>query len=47
MNPRNTWADKNKYDQTAKQLANMFIKNFEQFAESISGNIILSGPNKF
>jgi phosphoenolpyruvate carboxykinase (ATP) len=47
LDPRNTWADKDKYDKTAKELANMFIKNFEQFAESMDGKIISSGPNKF
>ena len=47
LNPRNTWNDKNKYDETAKKLANMFIKNFEQFAEGTSEEIRKSGPNKF
>lgn len=44
LNPRNTWADKDKYDKTAKKLANMFIKNFEQFKNDISEEIIKSGP---
>lgn len=33
LNPVNTWADKNKYDKKANELAKAFLENFKQFGE--------------
>ena len=42
--PRNTWANKDEYDKTAKKLAQMFIDNFKQFEEGTDEEIINAGP---
>lgn len=42
--PRNTWADKDAYDQKARELAASFAKNFEEFADRLDPKIAASGP---
>ena len=44
LNPRNTWSDKELYDQTANGLAAKFVKNFEKFAEGTSSDILDASP---
>ena len=42
--PKNTWADKTEYDQKAKQLAQLFITNFEKYKDGVSAEIIAASP---
>lgn len=44
LNPRNTWADKAAYDAQANKLANMFVKNFEQYASGVDEEILSAAP---
>ncbi len=44
LNPRNTWADKSAYDAQANKLANMFVKNFEQYATGVDTEILAAAP---
>jgi phosphoenolpyruvate carboxykinase (ATP) len=44
LDPRNTWADKNAYDDKARSLAAMFRKNFAQFEDQASEDILAGGP---
>jgi phosphoenolpyruvate carboxykinase (ATP) len=44
LNPISTWADKNTYKEEANRLATKFIKNFEQYAAGVSGEIAGAGP---
>lgn len=44
LNPRETWTDKDTYDKTANNLAEQFVKNFEQFASETSAEILAAAP---
>ena len=44
LNPRETWADKNAYDETANNLAAKFVANFDKFAAETSADILAAAP---
>ena len=44
LTPRQTWADPADYDRTAQKLAEMFIANFEKFAEHVDNEVQAAGP---
>ena len=42
--PRNTWFDRDAYDEQSRHLARLFVENFEQYKEGSSEAIINAGP---
>lgn len=44
LKPKNTWKDKESYDEYAQKLADMFKENFEQFKEHVSEKVKAAGP---
>jgi len=44
LDPRNTWENKNEYDEKAKLLAHRFIENFKKYEGEVSREILASAP---
>ena len=44
LNPKNTWADKVAYDNTARNLAQQFIANFEKYASGVTEEVMAAAP---
>jgi phosphoenolpyruvate carboxykinase (ATP) len=44
LDPRSTWADKEEYDQTAQKLVQLFVDNFEQFADHVDESVRQAAP---
>jgi phosphoenolpyruvate carboxykinase (ATP) len=45
LDPRNTWSDKEAYDEKAKYLATLFVKNFEKYAGGVNEEVLAAAPN--
>ncbi len=44
LTPINTWADKSAFDEKAKYLAGLFLKNFEKYASGVSAEVLAAAP---
>ena len=44
LNPKNTWANKDEFDATAKKLSQAFRDNFESYADVASEELLNAGP---
>jgi phosphoenolpyruvate carboxykinase (ATP) len=44
LDPQNTWPDQDAYAERARELAHMFQKNFERFADSVPAEVLEAGP---
>ena len=44
LDPQSTWADPAAYEEQARELARMFVKNFERFADSVPSEVVQAGP---
>jgi phosphoenolpyruvate carboxykinase (ATP) len=44
LNPRNTWTDKNAYDEKAKYLSKLFNRNFEKYSSGVNEEVLSAAP---
>ncbi len=46
LDPRDTYEDPSEWDKKAKELAELFIKNFDQYTDNEEGKaLVAAGPN--
>jgi phosphoenolpyruvate carboxykinase (ATP) len=45
LNPRSTWVNKEAYDEKAKYLATLFVRNFEKYASGVNKEVLAAAPN--
>ncbi len=45
LDPRATWSDGSAYDESARKLAEMFVRNFDQYAPHVSPEVLAAGPD--
>jgi phosphoenolpyruvate carboxykinase (ATP) len=45
LDPRASWADKDAYDASARELARMFAENFAQYEDHVSPEVLAAGPD--
>lgn len=45
LDPQSTWADPAAYDEKARELAQMFVENFERFAPHVRDSVLKAGPH--
>jgi phosphoenolpyruvate carboxykinase (ATP) len=45
LDPRSTWRDPSAYDERARELAQMFRRNFEKFADDAGEAVVAAGPS--
>ncbi|MEF3254642.1 MAG: phosphoenolpyruvate carboxykinase (ATP) [Deferribacterales bacterium] len=44
LDPKISWSDKNKYDETLKKLASDFIENFNKYSDKVDKEILAGAP---
>ena len=44
LHPRYTWSDRKAYDETARNLAGLFIENFQKYADGVTPEIRMAAP---
>ena len=45
LDPRSTWADQEEYDRTAHKLVQLFVDNFQPFAEHVDQGVRDAAPS--
>jgi phosphoenolpyruvate carboxykinase (ATP) len=44
LNPASSWDDKKDFEATSKELAGLFLKNFEQYKDAVPASVTAAGP---